>query len=420
MDKELRAAMLAQVEARRAYNALPEDAEDKDVAEARTKLEDADNAVADLLAKEPASAPAELRDRISLARYLRGIVEQRTLDGAEGELRAELKLGDQAVPLEALMPTPEERADAVSPQDGDGDALSYGDVYKTTGPMLGRVFTKTDTMFLGVSMPTVPPGERTYPVMVDGTTAAMRARGAAGPDAGAAKFDVVNATPKRLTGSYVFDLEGVATLGGMLESTLRNDLRTVLGYQMDLQVLNGTGASGQVSGLKSQLDLGLPPGAAFDGNNVNAVIDWDKAKDLLTGSLDGKHARSERDVRLLFGKASYQLLRKAYRGTTTENQDAWAMMAALGASLGLSFQIAAPANATVEPKTADGNKAVQDCYANFERGAAVAPVWQGITIVRDPFSEASKAQVKLTAHMLFDFVLRRKDGWKRYAIRTQA
>ena len=34
-------------------------------------------------------------------------------------------------------------------------------------------------------------------------------------------------------------------------------------------------------------------------------------------------------------------------------------------------------------------------------------------MIRDPYTNAHKAQIALTAHMLFGFVFKRKDGWKR-------
>ena len=290
MKKELREALIRQTESRQKLNSLPDDTTEEARAEAVKSLDAADQAVLDLLSKEPTHAPAELRDQISLGRYISAIASDRVADGAEQELRQELNLSDQAVPLEALLPTPEERADAISPQDSAGDALDSGAINRTTGGLLNRVFTMTDSAFLGISMPMVPPGERRYPVMVDGTTASMQARGA-GPDAGAAKFVVVDANPHRLTGRYVFDLEGVAEMGGLLESTLRSDLRMEMGYQMDRQVLLGTGASNQVTGLINQLDLVLPPGNTFATNDANAVINWATAKQLGYGPLDGRYIR---------------------------------------------------------------------------------------------------------------------------------
>ena len=375
-----------------------------------------------------AHAPAELRDRISLARYLMAFAGEAQADGAEAELRQELGLSDQALPLEAMLPTVEERAaiehraDAISPQNAAGNAaLGFDTVYQTTGPLLSRVFTQTDAAFLRVSMPTVPPGERVYPVMTDGTTAAMVARGSATGDAEAATFDVVSATPHRLSGRYVFDLEGVATLGGMLESTLRADLRQVMGFQLDSQILNGDGSGANVTGIVSSLALAASPGETFSSNDISAVPDWNDWRRIAYRGLDGKYARTEADIRLLVGQDSYQLARETFRNNNAADAaDAVDALRNLGATVRQSFLIAEPSVATILPKSANSAKKVQSAIVNSEPGAAVAPVWQGINMIRDPYSNASTAQIVITAHMLFDFVMRRKDGWKRYAIRTEA
>ena len=410
MTPELRAVLLAQIEARQALNALPEDATDETRAAALQALQDADQAVVEALNAEPAEAPAELRDRISLGRYLNGIARQSVPDGAERELRAELNLSDDAIPLEAMLPTAEERADAVSPQTSGGDPLPSGTINLTTGPLLTRVFTATDTAFLGVAMPTVPAGERRYPVMTAGTTAAMQARGAQ-PDAGAAKFTVVDANPHRLTGRYVLDLEGVAEMGGLLESTLRADLRTEMGWQLDNQVLNGDGQGANVSGIIASLaDTPFPAlaGAAKDP----AQLTWENAREMLYTLLDGKFARTERDIRLLIGDSTYQRLRSVYRdGATASNVDGIDALTAMGASLRRSFLI--PAQDAYLPSA---TKREQHLIWAAEAGAAVAPVWQGITMIRDPYTEAGKAQIVLTAHMMYDFLFRRKDGWKDLAV----
>lgn len=416
MNEALRAALLAQTEARQALNALADDADEAERRAAIDALTAADQTVAEALAEPEPQAPAELRDRVSLGRYLVGIAAQSTLDGAELELRQELQLSDEAIPLECLLPTPEERADAVSPQNADGDALPAGTININTGPMLNRVFTQTDAAFLGVAMPTVPPGQRRYPVMTAGTSASMQARGGE-PDAGAAKFEVVDAQPNRLTGRYVFDLEGVAEMGGLLESTLRADLRREMGFQLDSQILLGSGV--QVTGLVNALDLTLPPGAVFATNDPSKVPDWPAFKAFLTDGLDGKYARTERDIRLLIGGQVYTDARALYR-TTQSEEDALMAMRGLGAAVRRSFLIPAPAVATISPKTANSSKKVQRAIANMEPQAAVAPVWQGITMIRDPYTNAGKAQVVLTAHMMMDFVMRRTDGWRQWAIRTEA
>lgn len=410
MNEEMRRALLRQVEARQALNALPDDALDADRAAALEALNAADQAVAELLAAGPAQAPAELRDQIRLGRYLAAIAQQRVLDGPEGELRAELNLSDQAIPLEAMMPTAEERQDAVSPQNASGDALASGTINLTTGPLLERVFTETDTVFLGVAMPTVPAGERRYPVMTAGTTAAMAARGS-GTDAGAARFSVVDAEPHRLTGRYVMDLEGVAELGGLLESTLRADLRREMGFQIDNQILNGDGTGANVSGILASLDDTPFPALAGSAKDP-AQLTWETAREMLYGNLDGKFARTEADIRLLVGDSTYNRLRNVYRsGATASNVDGIDAMRALGSRVRRSFMI--PAQSAF---LSGATKREQHVVFAAEPMAAVAPVWQGITMIRDPYTNAKNAQIVMTAHMMFDFVFRRKDGWKNLAV----
>ena len=217
MNKEIRDKMLEQIEARQAINKLAANCKPEDRSRAIDRLDKIDQQLAELLAKQPDEKPTpiELRSRVKLGKYLHGVVQERVLDGAEGELRQELNLSDEAIPLEAMLDL-EDRADIVSPQNAAGQALPSGAININTGPMLNRVFKQTDTAFLRISMPTVPAGERRYPVMTAGTTAAMVARGAS-QDAGPARFDVVDAQPHRLAAKYVFDLEGVAELGGAVE-----------------------------------------------------------------------------------------------------------------------------------------------------------------------------------------------------------
>ena len=422
MEPKLREALVKQIEARQALNNLAEDCKAEERQAAIDTLNTTDQSVADLLSETPAQAPIELRSKIKLGRYLHAFAQDKAADGAEAELRQELNLSDNALPLEALadLADLEQRADQVSPQTQDtskNDQLASGAVNRTTGPMLTRVFKQTDSAFLGVSMPTVPAGERRYPVMTAGTTAAMVARGAQ-QDAGPARFDVVDANPHRLSARYVFDLEGVAELGGLLESTLRSDLRMAMGYQMDLQILNGSGSSNQVTGLLNAIPLTLEPGATFATNDSNKVPDWGLAKQLGYGSLDGIHARTESDLRMLMGQAVYNILRAVYRGTTADNEDGVEVLRRQGVALRQSFQIPAPSKLTISPKNTAASKNHQKLLVNAEPGAAVAPVWQGITMIRDPYSNAGKGQVVLTANMMFDMILRRTDGWKNYAIRT--
>lgn len=420
MNKELREAMLAQIEARQQVNALAPDATEEARAAAVAALNDADQKVADLLTKETVEAPRDLREQISLGVYLRAAAEEKVLtEGPEAELRQELGLSDSTIPIDALAPVDmpgEARADVVSPQDSKSAALPYGTVNVNTGPLLRRIFLRTDSAFLRVGMPMVPPGLRRYPVMTAGTSAGMVARGAQ-RDAGAAKFDVVDVSPQRLTARYVFDLEGQAELSG-LEAILRSDLRMAMGWQLDTEILLGDGQNNRVTGLLAQLDLTKPPGVAAGKEGV--VPTWPLAKQMGYGALDGLHARMESDLRMLIGRETYEHLRTLYRDGGNDNSDGIDVLRMQGVPLSESFQIPDPAIVTYKGENAKSTKKVQSLLVNMEPAAAVAPVWQGITIIRDPYTNAGKGQVVLTANMLFGMTMRRKDGWRKWGIRTEA
>ena len=68
--------------------------------------------------------------------------------------------------------------------------------------ILGRVFSRSATMFLGVDMPSVPVGDADYPVLTAGVTPAMVAAGGA-KDAEAGTFTVTTIAPTRLTARYL-------------------------------------------------------------------------------------------------------------------------------------------------------------------------------------------------------------------------
>lgn len=50
----------------------------------------------------------------------------------------------------------------------------------------------------------------------------------------------------------------------------------------------------------------------------------------------------------------------------------------------------------------------------------MAPAWQGITAIGDPYTSAAAGQIALTVHMLFSFVLKRKGDWAQITFQHTA
>ena len=389
MNKELRKAMIDHLEVRAA-----ELMGDGLTSPGMQKVIDTDRKLIDLLKQDNAEPdpPKPLVQTIELRNYLNAYSQGLRVEGAERELNQGLGLDEVThVPWQALAPTElEERQDVAT-------AVTIADWGKTVHALLPRIFEKTDAGFLGVSTPGVRAGTQAYPVMTGGTTAVTRAANAAVTSA-AATFTVETVTPTRLSARYLLNLEGLAAMGGMLETTLRNDLRTVMGDQFDEQIINGDGTSPNVSGIFAELT---------DATDETTVVTFDNVRLKATDELDGKMARSERSVRILVGLASWKKFRSLQN--TDKQLDAIEAYQRLGGSMQNSARIPAM----------DGTSKNQRGILTFEPSAAVAPIWQGITMIRDPYTNAAKAQVALTAHMLFGFAFKRKDGWKEVTFRLE-
>ena len=393
MNAETRKAMIDHLEVRKAELL---NGEDKDDPAIKKVIAADDKLIAQLKAvKDEEAPPQSLQNRIELRNYLNAYSKGTKITGAEAEMNQGLDLDDMShVPLQALAPTEFEQR--MEKRTDDATAITIGNWGKNINAMLPRIFEKTDAGFLGVSMPGVRAGTSTYPVMTAGTTASMRNANQA-IEADVATFTAVNVTPTRLSARYLFNLEGLAAMGNMLESTLRTDLRAVMGDQLDEQLINGNGTAPNISGILNELT---------DPTNPAAEAAWADYRLIATNQLDGKMANTEASVRTLLGLATWKHARTKLN--TQNTADGIQAYQALGGSIQNSARMPAVASKR------------QDAILTFEPSAAVAPVWQGITIIRDPYTNAQKAQVSLTAHMLFGFAFKRKDGWKQIRFQVEA
>ena len=215
----------------------------------------------------------------------------------------------------------------------------------------------------------------------------MRAKNA-NIDSEAATIAVVDVNATRASGRYVFSIEDLAHFSAELETALRTDLSSVLADIVSDQIINGSGVAPNVNGLLSKL---TDPGNVAD---ESAYADYISA---ITGGL-GKTASSEAEVRLLVGLGTYVHARS--KMVTSTAVDAVSGMRSLGAGVKVSPHIAA--------KAAMKQQAIRT--TSGADGSLVVPVWQGVQIIRDNVTLAKKAQIALTAHMLYNFAIKRTDG----------
>jgi len=361
---------------------------------------------------------AETRERetllaeSSLLPFLYEAMDDAKVDGREAECRAAI-LGDRAgrlVPVDLLMPPGadadlvEHRVDAVTTAAGaDTSALAAAGP-RNQADVLPRIFTRSIAARLGVSMPSVPAGQSVYPVMTAGTTAAMVAD-AARHDAVAGRFTSHTLEPTRLTGAYLFNVRQTLQLRNF-EAVLRRDLAAVMADAMDDQIVNGDGTGSNVTGFLAELPA---------VNKPTTVTDWSAWLDTFTGLVDGLNAFGLSDLRAVVGKQTFQFAAKLFRSDADGGPVDSAYDYTMGRGVGqqVSSRIA----------DASGSGALSNTQVNiaaltsYPGRNAVAPIWRGMELIRDPYTKAGEGQVRLTAVMFWSFKILREAGWTLWPVR---
>ena len=319
-----------------------------------------------------ASEVARLEARVSLGRYLGKAARGNAPDGAEAELLAAMQLGPEWIPMAALAP----------PDDTEKRAVTPGPTtHPTRTSFIERVFAGGDAAFLGVMMPSVPAGQRTYNLIAAGPSAEPKAKDASA-DATAGSFASSSLTPTRIPARYTLRTEELSEDAG-LEAAIRADLSGKLTEALDKELIAGAGTVGS-------FDKGIA--MLSDPSNDSAVLAYGASKASAYTAVDGKYAASLRDVRALVGSNTYAKLGAA-APTNDDSMDAASWWEANTGGLRVSAHIAAPASHIQRAVLAKTGARI----------AAYCPVWQGLQVLRDPFSSAAEGQVHLTANLLAAF-----------------
>lgn len=363
----------------------------------------------------PKSEERELRKMFAdaqLGSYVSAAMTGGTVsDGVERELNDALEIKDGAagveVPLALLgdVETRQEekpgelrrRADSVTD-------LSVTDHGVTPKGWLDRIFGRTVAQWLGISFESVSTGISSHLAVTGGASAKTKAPEAA-QDAESYTVAAIALEPNRLVARYIFRVEDAARLAG-LEAAMRRDLASALADALDHQVVNGQGvlitgllglAATQRVNVEWQAQLG------FDVSTIQNTLN------ALAGLLDGKYAVMPGDIKTALSPLAFANMVKTY-AIATEPETGYELLNRVGFATRSTHQIAGPA-------------AVNDLYAivalgNMIAGSAVASMWPSVSLIRDPYTDASKGLVALTATNLWDFHVIRADNWRLFKMTT--
>ena len=161
-----------------------------------------------------------------------------------------------------------------------------------------------------------------------------------------------------------------------MDSALRENLTEGLSDGLDKQILNGT------NGLFAGTNL------ANNAQTTNDTFD-SYLNNLCWNQIDGRYAAIPSDLSMVVGAATLKDLGQTYRNTSVD-RSALDRIMELTSGVRVSAHVPGPAS----------NR--QD--AVIKRGmstSAVAPMWEGVTIIPDEVTKAKQGQLVITAVMLY-------------------
>ena len=201
-------------------------------------------------------------------------------------------------------------------------------------------------------------------------------------------FQQTPLSPERLQASFSYRLTDAARFAN-LDDSLRLALAGGLEEALDKQAISGTD--------------GLMTGTNLPNNNVNAVTTFALyLSGLLYGRVDGRYARTPGDIRMLVGQGTFTHAASTYKGNNSDESGVERLQEKSG---GLMVSAHVPDVAS--------NKQNALIRLGMERGAAVQPMWQGVSLVVDEFTRAAYGEIIVHAILLSNFAITRKAQWHK-------
>ena len=330
----------------------------------------------------------QLRSKSSVVNYVRAAVEMRSVKDAEAEYNTALGMGVDQFPLEMLAPA-EER------QTTDTDTST------NQGTWLDRLFFDSAAMSLGVTFNSVSPGIASYPVTTAGATGSQYAKSGSAT-AAAWTVGVTELKPKRNAVHAIFSIEDAARIGPGLEDALQRDLRMAMVDSIDKSIFKGDSSPG---GTDADI-VGFQTAAISEVTLTQSnKLKGTEILKLLASFIDGKHAGSPADIRIVSSVGSNVLWLTTEQAAAVENQTIAQFLRASGVSW--------TTRGDIDTNTSNGDFGAYIGLSKGIQGAAVSAVWSQASMVRDPYSGSAKGEVGIVLSTLWDFAVPRTSNFKR-------
>lgn len=315
-------------------------------------------------------------DRANVGNIFEAALNHGITEGVEKELQEHFNLKHNQVPVELL----ETRAVSTLPAQ-----TSHTPGQANQAQILMPVFATGDAAYLGVSMPTVASGQSVYPVLTTRPTVGGPYTDSTSVSETTGRFTAEVLQPNRLQASFFYRRTDAAKFP-MMDSALRNALSQGLSEALDQEVV----------------DQIIADSTVVDTSTTDTFATYRKR--LVYDNIDGRHAMNTNEIKLLVGSDTLTHMSGLYRANNSDDS-------VLDSINRISGGVRVSA---LLPETAS-NK--QNCIARVgnRAGEAVAPIWQGVTIIPDEITKAATGEIVITAVLLAAFKVIRTDGYKLIA-----
>ena len=163
-----------------------------------------------------------------------------------------------------------------------------------------------------------------------------------------------------------------------MEEDLRRGIASAMADSLDGQVIGGSGTAPNLSGLFHQAD-----DVAVDGTTET----FGTAIERFAGVVDGKHANGFGDIRALIGVNTFAKYAAIFANANKGDISAYDVLKSKLGMLRVSTRVPAVA--------ASGKKGIAVLTAQDQ--AITVPVWKGVELIVDPYTQAAKGQPVVTA-----------------------
>ncbi|MDC8755842.1 phage major capsid protein [Erythrobacter sp. sf7] len=331
----------------------------------------------------------DLVGRFEMRQVVLALGEGRALDGATGELVAELRSqgGYQGIPVPLA---------AFELRAGETVASGTPDPIQTR-PIIDRLFPQSVAAQIGAQMIAIGTGAAEYPV----TSSAVTAGWADGETANVAGPTVYATTDKALKPEHNLGIhmrvtrKAMLQSGDALEQAIRRDMAGTMAAELDKAIFLGTGLNGQ--------PLGVVPGVATYGitsTDAGAPATWAALRAAVVRFMQANAAASPNQVRALIRPELWSFMdgEEAFVNTGVTEYDRASTQ--LGSIVVTSNALAAPSGTPLETQALLTTTA-----------GGVAPIfvgmWGAVDMIRDPYSDAQSGGLRITGLTTADVTVAR-------------